>query len=320
MKSLVDLIRFKRTFETCLAQLKLDKDISDEQRNVNAVHAEYTISDYDSDFYNISNSYNELLLGRARITEELTKLVEKITFDIENTGREISQLLVDQGSLKDKIIPLDLPTNADIDQFLFTRISGYADWKYPGLLLNFIYSPHYDLTKPQPVIDSMVALDPLYLVGKDTSILINSTKCYPGIYQNRIRFYEIADPEFSILPQAQFGFVLCWNFLNHQPVDQIELYLKNIFNLLRPGGVLMFSYNNGHIESVAGIVDHRQLYWCSKTIINDLATAIGYEVIKFTDMEVGDDLKSWTSSAELKRPGQLSTAKRSQSMGKIQKK
>ena len=82
----------------------------------------------------------------------------------------------------------------------------------------------------------------------------------------------------------------------------------------------MFSYNNGHIESVAGIVDHRQLYWCSKTIINDLETAIGYEVIKFTDMEVGDDLKSWTSSAELKRPGQLSTAKRSQSMGKIQKK
>ena len=75
----------------------------------------------------------------------------------------------------------------------------------------------------------MVAGDPLYLTHSNIVIVKDMIKEYPELYQNRLRLYEIVDRDFSKLPQAQFGFVLCWDNFNHLSLDKIEKYIREVW-------------------------------------------------------------------------------------------
>lgn len=202
--------------------------------------------------------------------------------------------------------------NINTEELIKITMAKYVTWQHPALYLNS------EITVDR--IDYLVAGDPLYLAGSSMDKLSAWAKKYPEIYQRRIRLYDIVNDDFSQLPQNQFGFVFCWEFFNSLSSDYIETHLKYIISLLKPGGVLMFSYNNADLDITARLVDQGFLPWASKQYIEQLLSTVGYEIIKFVDIQLTDVDDTYVSWVEVKKPGKLTTIKRSQVMGEIKQK
>jgi SAM-dependent methyltransferase len=167
----------------------------------------------------------------------------------------------------------------------------------------------------------MVASDPLYLMGPSIEILQESLRSFPEIYQKRVQLYELNDKrDLSTLPQAQFNLIFCWDFFNHLSVDVIDLYLQQMMRLLRPGGTLLFTYNNCDLVMSARSADSNSASWCTPLLLEKIYSKHGFELIGFDDI-ISDDVNvSHVSWAELKRPGDLTTSKISQASGAIRRK
>ena len=129
-------------------------------------------------------------------------------------------------------------------QILDIRMKIYCNWKYPGCCLfprNGLY-------------ENMVSNDPLYLLDYEQPFLEDVKNTHNTTYRNRLRLYimQVWHPKFTgrllgtekALPSKQFGFVFGANFLNYLPMEGIQSVMQEVHDLLRPGGVAIFTYNN----------------------------------------------------------------------------
>jgi ubiquinone/menaquinone biosynthesis C-methylase UbiE len=114
-----------------------------------------------------------------------------------------------------------------------------------------------------------------------------------------------------MLPQNQFGFVFSWNTFNYLSLDQINHYLKEIYNVLRPGGACMFSYNDGENAISALRAEDKLMSFVPKTILRKVVNDNGFINIKTNDM---DSAISWI---EFQKPGELQSNRTGQTLGKI---
>ena len=161
----------------------------------------------------------------------------------------------------------------------------------------------------------MVANDPLYLVDANLSVLTTNISEYPELYQQRLRLYDSLEK----LPKNQFGIILIWDFFNYLLHDFSVEYLKKCFLYLRPGGTLIFSYNNCDLYAMAKIAEENQMYYSSKLRLTKICEELGYEIVRAVDEPLLDSVlvSSWF---ELRKPGTLSTIKKAQVIGTIEKK
>ena len=93
-----------------------------------------------------------------------------------------------------------------------------------------------------------------------------------------------------------------------------------MFNLLRPGGTAMFSYNNCDIIESARIADMGEMSFVSKRNLTNLLKKIGFDVIASYDLPNTDTLITNISWLEIRRPGELITTKLRQVMGTVGRK
>ena len=140
---------------------------------------------------------------------------------------------------------------------------------------------------------------------------------YPLVYQRRLRLYSIKDRDFRILPREQFGFILCWDNFDYLTYDIIKQYVQEVFKMLRPGGVFMFSYTNCELIESADKVDSWNASCCFSSWLSELFLEIGYELIAFYDERIEGEKPSYISWTEIRKPGELKTIKYHQSMGEI---
>jgi SAM-dependent methyltransferase len=195
---------------------------------------------------------------------------------------------------------LYIPNGAD--EIVSQAIDLYVDWRYPGLEIG-CRDGHW--TK------YMVGCDPLYVVDEFQEFLDSTKQGYPEEYQQRLRTYLTKDHNLSALPKGQFGFVFSWNYFNYLTLGNINKYLTQVFDLLRPGGTFMFSYNNADLPAPAAYADSYFMSYAPKHLLLPMCKAIGYEVVSTTDLEPA---VSWV---EIKRPGELKMIKAHQVLGEI---
>jgi SAM-dependent methyltransferase len=195
-----------------------------------------------------------------------------------------------------------MPLSDEVQSIVLNKINLYTNWKYPALEIG---CRDGEWTK------YLVAADPLYIVDHFREFTESATRDFTEEYQRRIRTYLIQEHDMSALPQNQMGFIFCWNFLNYRSLDTVKEYLKEVKNLLRPGGVFMFSYNDGDRPGGAGMAEGFFMSYIPRSMLIPLCESLGYEIVAD---EARDRSVSWL---EIRKPGTLETVKAHQVMGEI---
>lgn len=300
MSTLLDLLKAKNDF----LSLKEEINLEDKIKNI--------ISLLESNNSNIS--LNKVIESYKMLSADY----QKVSSSIEATSADIDSLINDylyNLSKDEKYLMLDeakifnyMRINDQIESHISSKITHYSNWHYPTLQIN---------PREKRWIDYMVAGDPLYLTSHFLYSVRNLISPYPSLYQSRLRLYEIQDRNFAQLPQAQFGFVFCWDNFEYLSFEKIEQYIRSVFKLLRPGGTFIFSYNNCDILESAVRFENFSAGWCTTKLLSDLFNEIGYEMIEFNDIKNDDEFSPYVSWVEIRKPGILTTLKGHQALAQI---
>lgn len=287
---------------------------------VNLLNVELRAVGGDSDLAEIKNDVCELADDLSTVHNKLKfnndryqALIDRINHLIQ---AESTKFLTENYSLelrvKDeavsnirKIRVLDI--RPDIQDQIITRIQLYTNWRYPALEIG---CRDGEWTK------KMIAADPLYITDHYRDFLESAVKDFTEEYQRRVRPYLTKDADLSMLPQGQMAFVFCWNFLNYRSLDTVKEYLKSVKEVLRPGGVFMFSYNNGDMYECAGYAEGHWMSYIPKSLLVPMCESLGYEVIHTQESRGDGTALSWI---ELKKHGDLDTVKAHQVLGEIKR-
>lgn len=254
-------------------------------------------------------TYRTLRTSLQAPSEQVQKIIDDINHDItarsahffmDNYEDELHYEMPENiRRVRNMYIPDQVKTEIE------SRISLRANWKYPTLEIG---------CRDGEWTDKLVAGDPLYITDVYQEFLDNALAKYPAEYQRRVRPYLIENHDFQVLPQKQFSFIFSWNNYNYKSLKTIKRMLKQSWNLLRPGGVVMFSYNNCDMAPAAAYAESYFMSYVPKSMLLPICQQLGYEVIYSKDYEPA---VSWL---ELRKPGDLATVKAHQAMGVIKEK
>lgn len=163
----------------------------------------------------------------------------------------------------------------------------------------------------------LVAADPLYLLDVHQEFLDSTSNKFPSQYHRRLRRYltgtnndRASQCDTSMLPQEQFGFIFAWDVFTFFPETGLKEYLENCFNLLKPGGAIIFNYNNCDTIEGARYAEIGFKSWMPMTTLTKIYKSIGFNLVNHHE----DPMHCWI---ELKKPGNLMTVKTHQALGEI---
>lgn len=188
---------------------------------------------------------------------------------------------------------------------IVNKLKSHSNWTYPGLI--FRPSALQDLR-------AMVSCNPLYLVDQDRELLDQSLKEFPDAYQQRLRPYVIDHHKKNFLhplPIGNLGFVVALYYFNFKDIDTINNYLKQIFQLLKPGGICSFSFNDcDHSHEINQAERHVNSY-VPGHMLCDMIKKLGYHVI-FQSRDI-TGISWW----EIQKPGEITSLRGGQTLAKI---
>ena len=260
-------------------------------------------------------------LNQAR--EQVSQAVEQFEKQFAHLKQSVQNLIVQQESeyfgnsmdlyntgycndspehIKNRVISVDTATSDMIQQ----RLKLYTSWQHPGMVIRPIHAPY---------VEDLVACDPMYFVDTSDKLLEPTKSWFNTRYQRRLCRYVIEEysenPAFINLPSEQFGLIYAFHFFEYRPWPVLQQYLKECFQLLRPSGVLAFTYNNCDLANRVGKVEHYSGCYTPGRMVRAYANELGYDII----FDIDDD--SNTSWIELRKPGKFSSIRGGQTLAKI---
>ena len=194
----------------------------------------------------------------------------------------------------------------ETEQFYRTRIVRYNSWQHPAMIIR---------PGQETYINELVASDPLYLVDESHDLLVPALSQFNEHYQQRLRTYAINERSgeeiLGKMPDGQFGLVFAYNFFNFRPFEIIRTYLAEIYQKLRPGGMLVMTFND--CDRAKGVMLVEQHFCCYTPgyLIRELAQSLGYRVT-FSWTDQGPS--TWL---ELQKPGNFVSLRGGQALAKI---
>jgi len=262
------------------------------------------------DFCNtVENSIDTLQSSIKQFIEDTDKEISEITQPMMRLGYQVngffgSNLTNFDVERNDRQLELSYDERSEIG----TVIRSYTHWKYPTLEIG---PGDGDWT------ESLVAADPLYIVDRHQEFIDSTLSKFNEVYQRRLRPYltglHANRPEFdyTMLPQNQFGFIFAWNVVNFWPYTETKHTLQQCYDLLRPGGAMMFSFNNCDVIQCAEYAESGYKSYFTPKLLNTMFDELGFEVKQYRSTSVA---VHWV---EIVKPGQLATTKRHQTLGRI---
>ena len=301
-------------------------DLNTIRRSINAqlssLQTDLATNDFDID--NIKSEIQSKHLEILKILEDMDDNLNTFKQGLQQTVEElaipyyaISELVYRQHmemhpeDRRLKIRESNLLHNDKTKQVLFDTIDTYISSQYAALQI----SPGYG-----DVTEHILAGTPLYIVDDDEAVLTHfQGEFFNETMRRRTNFYVVddndADP-LSALPQAQIGFCVIVDYFNFKTVEIIEKYLSSVYKVLRPGGHVVFTFNNCDYPKAIDKVD--EMYYCytTESEMQDVCKKLGYEIIKLVARDY-DELENGISWLEIKKPGELSTIRAGQGLAQI---
>jgi len=199
--------------------------------------------------------------------------------------------------------------SVESEELMHSRVKYYSDWRYPGLLFR---------PGTNTFIEHMVSYDPLYLIDDNHDLLAPSMVQFPEQYQKRLCTYYInEDSEKFIadIPDNQFGICVAYDFFNFKPIEILKQYLIEIYQKLRPGGVLCMTFNDcDHVAAMILVENYFGCYTPGRLVL-DIIDNIGFELL-YEWHKPGEPV-TWL---ELRKPGKLTSLRGGQTLAKIVRK
>jgi ubiquinone/menaquinone biosynthesis C-methylase UbiE len=308
---LSQLLKLKQDLQTHTSN-KAEGEINDHIAHVNQLAMGADRLPESELFQKINAEYRNMLPYMRKIEEIKQEKIKEIDEKISELAKgyfiDSYEMYEDQHKLADVATNRDirrLYMYGNVKEIVKSRIYHYIDWRYPALEIG----PGDGL-----FTESMAAGDPLYIVDVHQEFLDSTKKKFNEFYATRrLRSYltHQSRHDLSMLPQEQIGFVLVWNVFNYFPLEAIKSYLKEIKKVVRPGGTIIFSYNNSDRWQGAEMVENAFMCHTPKHMLIPLVESLGFTVANSYDY---DPTVSWV---EIQKPGKLSTCKAHQSMGAV---
>ena len=242
--------------------------------------------------------FNQLKQSVQNLIEQQEPEYFRNSMDLYNTGYRNES----PEHIRNRHIGLDPITSVVIQQ----RLKLYTSWQHPGMVIRPAHARY---------VEDLVACDPMYFVDTSAQLLEITESWFTPEYQHRLCRYVIEEhseqPAFINLPAGQFGLIYAFHFLNYRPWPVLQQYLRECFDLLRPGGIVAFTYNNCDIAGRVGKVEHCSGSYTPGRLVRAYAQELGYETV----FDLDDD--SDTSWLELRRPGEYSSIRGGQTLAAI---
>lgn len=105
--------------------------------------------------------------------------------------------------------------------------------------------------------------------------------------------------------------IFAYNYFNFKPIQVIERFLIEIYQKLRPGGVVIFTYNECDRVQGIGAAENNWMCYTPGTRIRSIAEKIGYEVLANV---IGEKDIAWF---ELRVRGPIISLRGGQTIAKI---
>ena len=307
---LSDIVKFKNLIDS----MDVDPQAADAIRHLESlvyyvsnsqVRLESDIHNLMKDFGFVKKTIGSFTQSFANVSQSLQHMIEQQDSPLYDQSERLYKDTLPSESVE-HIFGRKLPIDQDSENIMQARIKQRGDWRVPGMII-----------RPglESYVDDLVALDPLYLVDRNMELLEPAKQRYLPEYQRRLRLYTIDDyaetPIFKKLPVNQFGLIFAYNYFNFKPLSVISQYLKEMFQLLRPGGVLTFTYNNCDQGHCVVFAEKDQMCYTPGNKLKKIAQEHGY-IVNFEYDGLLD--AKWI---ELQKPGDLTSIKGGQSLAKI---
>lgn len=261
------------------------------------------------DFSQVQEHYQQADAKFQQVISQALKANQKRITEMESVYYKNSELIAQQYLTKPCDLDLSKPwPSSDLTKNLVqNKCQSHSSWTFPGLIF-----------RPQvcTFLRSMVACDPLYLCDHPQPIdhIKPVISLFPDEYQQRLRLYAIDQDQTSWLghlPQMNFGFIAAFKFFNTKNLQDMSKYFKEIYDLLRPGGIFGFSFNDCDHSYEISLVEKKLECYTPGHKVKQLLKEQGFYVILEHRDIAGS---SWW---EAQRPGEISSLRGSQTLAKI---
>lgn len=269
----------------------IDQDIATAIADVADKHKQH----FDNFMQDVDRLQSIIDLVQSKIDELSTKFfAENYQLELENIDVEITRKC------------RQIKHEETFDLTLKQRINLYSNWQYPALEIGCGDGDWTSL---------LVASDPLYISDFFPEFLDSAVEQFHPVYRGRVRKYLIKDfYKISNLPIHQFGLIFSYNFFNYLSLDTIKQYLLQSLEWLRPGGTIIFTYNNADLPAAAAYAENYFMTYVPKSILVPMAESLGFETVFSFDLEPA------FSFIEFRKPGSLYSMRTGQTLGEIKHK
>jgi len=312
---LSDLLKQKLTIDSWNITpelLLLDKKLSIVKDNISVLDIDElapAMALIDNDIHDILNDLTSLVEDIEQIQKEAHGLAQEgsreplgASYDLYEESKDTIMANCDLVASYRKFD--QFANNADYEEKFISNIKKLASWQY---------STVYVRPNSLRFFDALKASDILYVMEQcDTTKWLKQNLESPLYDTIRFKLINEKKEEFmtNSIPAGQIGLIVMEHFINFKPFDIIRQYLDESFTLLKPGGHLMFTYNDCDLH--AGVRNFENGLYCFTpgSFLSRMCELTGFEI---ESSETSERI-SWFV---LKKPGVLTSIKAGKTVGVI---
>jgi len=190
------------------------------------------------------------------------------------------------------ILSRRITMNTETESFIQSRVQYYSNWHHAGMIIR----PATEI-----FVEHMVACDPLYVIDQSYDLLSPTRGKFNSVYQSRLRFYVVQENAEQLMleqiPNGQIGFCMAFNFFHFKPFEIMRAYLTEIYQKLRPGGVMAFTFND--CDRAGAVKNAENFFMCYTpgSMLQSLCESLGFVMRHRYDVDAA------TTWMELEKPG-----------------
>lgn len=169
------------------------------------------------------------------------------------------------------------PPSVEEQEKLIVQIKRYANWQIPGLIYG---------AKDTDLITALNGVNPIYIVDNYKEYAdLQKSKFDPAVAR-RMRFYHLDNV--TSLPNNAIGLIVIYNELPFLPWSMSNALLKILSRKLRPGGVIIFNYNDCNTVKGLKYFEDRNMVFTTFEMFDNLLTSTDLSFVEKYNSAFGD--------------------------------